>query len=164
MIHATVGPYCELDETTLANNILNTCGPQEDYIRHLQKLQCSSSATPGRFTWKPDRNTPNIVYYQVNGSLNTWLSYIVFCVYFIAVCYTSESWLQDLSDASPWCSNASHRWSPKPCSIHHNFNGDGPHHFCTLNPATVICTFTNISNNNRNSVVSSKCSLFWTTD
>ena len=60
-----VGKLCQSEETSASVNIRERCGPLETYIRSLE-TDCPVRI-PGVVEWRPDENTPDIVYYQVRG-------------------------------------------------------------------------------------------------
>ncbi len=60
----TVGPYCEYRETLTSTDILNTCGPEQDYFSSIDRCNVSPDNIDG-FTWVPDETTPDLLYYQV---------------------------------------------------------------------------------------------------
>ena len=65
---AVVGRLCERSESAEATNIRETCGSMESYMAELrmEEPECASGAA-GTFTWMPDEDTPDIVYYQVSA-------------------------------------------------------------------------------------------------
>ena len=63
-IFYTVGRFCEKRETPEATNTLESCGDVTDYQNTLN-LECNPVGEPGTLVWKPDSNTPDIVFYQV---------------------------------------------------------------------------------------------------
>ena len=67
-----VGPYCEYRETSAARMALDECGTFQEYLGGLSRERCpvvsiADVSNGASFTWTPDDNTPNTVYYQVSG-------------------------------------------------------------------------------------------------
>ena len=62
----TVGPYCEYTDTDESRGLLSACGNRELYNAALG-YSCASErdGVRGTFTWTPDSDTPDTVYYQV---------------------------------------------------------------------------------------------------
>ena len=78
-IFCIVGRLCERAESAAASNIRDTCGSMEQYIAEIRKEEpVCADGEPGTFTWTPDDNTPDVVYYQVSEKL---ISILVFLHY-----------------------------------------------------------------------------------
>ncbi len=62
-----VGRLCEYEESAAATTIREECSMGvEDYLREVTSREpICQSGSPGTFTWTPDFDTPNEVYYQV---------------------------------------------------------------------------------------------------
>ncbi len=58
----SVGNLCEKTETSQARTIRESCDTFDDYLDALSKPSCTGAGT---FTWTPDKDTPDQVYYQV---------------------------------------------------------------------------------------------------
>ncbi len=68
VIHIIIaGRLCEYTESQTASTIRETCNNGvEDYLREVTSEEPTcETGTSASFTWTPDENTPNEVYYQV---------------------------------------------------------------------------------------------------
>ena len=80
-----VGRYCEYRDR-------GTPKSPEDYAtfaKYAETLQlwCDQGPSAGTFTWTPDQDTPDLVYYQVHLLLLILYIYIYICIYvYICIC------------------------------------------------------------------------------
>lgn len=73
-IHNAVGPLCEYNENSAAETVRQTCGSYSDYFNSLN-FTCQRGE-PGKLIWRPDDNTPDLVYYQVITKASCTLEFI----------------------------------------------------------------------------------------
>jgi len=78
----TVGRYCEY--MNVAGDRSNEFTSFEQYMGTLT-LECDDGQ-PGTFTWTPDENTPDTVYYQVNWNHHAIVASVVICVWIHPPC------------------------------------------------------------------------------
>lgn len=90
-----VGRLCERQESAAVSSIRDTCGSKESYIAELTKLELEcGSGQPGTFTLRTDKNTPKVLYYQVNEVIHcnvTKVMSMLFC-FFQWVCPDSQAY------------------------------------------------------------------------
>ena len=65
LYYYTVGRLCQLRETAASEKARNNCSDLQTYIDTLETPASCNSGEPGILVWRPDENTPDLVYYQV---------------------------------------------------------------------------------------------------
>jgi len=73
-----VGNLCEKSETPGATQIRESCGDLTSYLNALTNPTCTN---PGTFTWTPDSDTPDLVYYQVGEYFDTTLLLVYLLIF-----------------------------------------------------------------------------------
>ena len=80
-----VGPLCEYMSNVAAQTVLEDCTASLSQYEQLltpPETNCGSNTTTNSFTWTPDDDTPDLVYYQVCVCVC-----VCVCVYTAVICF-----------------------------------------------------------------------------